>query len=322
MRLHAGKGEQARTIMSISAVVSVSLVVLASAFGPLPDELSGLEAVSQDQGALIDAARRLDLQQKSLIEWDRQLIDEHRKAGRRDLASTKEVGIGRRIDLIRQTWEYVTNLYPNNARAVNYFGEYYYDLGREENKGLQHWRVAMQLDNKLAPPHNNLGIHYFHTGDIVMGLEHLQKALELDEENPDYLYNLSQMYLNYFPDIGKQLGMSKEKLYKEAMEMSKDAAEFAPDEYDFLMDYAVNFYAAENFDIEPDWEEAARAWQRARPHAPTEIELFYTFLNEGRVWLRSDKAENAVKPLEEAVALQPKSDVAAQLLRKARQHSV
>ena len=69
-------------------------------------------------------------------------------------------------------------------------------------------------------------------------------------------------------------------------------------------------------------EEAALAWQRARPQARTDIERFYTYLNEGRVWLRSDKAENALKPLTEAAALQPDSDVVAQLLRKARQNSV
>jgi tetratricopeptide (TPR) repeat protein len=117
------------------------------------------------------------------------------------------------------------------------------------------------------------------------------------------------------------LDMPKDKLYKEAMKMSKKAADLAPDDFDILQDYAVNFYAAENFGVEVDWSEAAEAWRRTLPHARTEGEKFYVLLNEGRAWIRTAKPQNAVKPLEDALAMDAGSDAAKQLLAKARGES-
>lgn len=306
--------------MNLPAAVSLIFLVLSvDVSAQLPEELAHLESLSSDQVELVGAARRFDRQQQELIEWDRALIGEYMLAGKRDLAATQQAGIRKRVDLIRTAWLYVTDRYPNNARALNYYGEFQYDYDKDRTKAVQTWRVAIKLDDKLAAVHNNLGIHFFHVGDYRNGLNYLQRALELEEDNSDFLYNMAQMYLVFFPQIGGMLDLSKEKMYKEAMRMSKKAAKLAPDNYDILLDYATNFYAAENFGVESDWEKAALAWQGARPHAPTEMQTFYTFLNEGRTWLRSGKKKNAVKPLEEAAALRPESRVVEQLLNKARQ---
>lgn len=306
--------------MNLPAAVSLIFLVLSVGdSAQLPEELAHLETIASSQEELVRAARRFDRQQQELIEWDRALIGEYMLESKRDLAATQQAGLRKRVDLIRTAWVYVTDRYPNNARALNYYGEFLYDYDKDQNKAVQTWRVAIMLDEKLASAHNNLGIHLFHVGDYNKGLNYLQRALELEDDNSDFLFNMAQMYLVYFPQLGRMLGLSKEKLYKEAMRMSKKAAELAPDDYDILLDYATNFYAAENFGIESDWEKAALAWQGARPHARTEMETFYTFLNEGRTWLRSDKKKNAVKPLEEAAALRPESRVVEQLLNKARQ---
>lgn len=306
--------------MNLPAAVSLILLVLS--FGvsaQLPDELAHLEALASEQDELVSATRRFDLQQQGLLEWDLALVDEFMLQDKRDLAATQQSGIRKRVDLMRTAWVYVTDRYPNNARALNYYGEFLYDYDKDQAKAVQNWRVAIKLDDKLAAAHNNLGIHHFHTGDHRNGLNHLQRALELEKDNPDFLFNMSQMYMIFFPQLGRMLDLSKEKIYKEAMRMSKKAAELAPDNYDLLLDYATNFYAAENFGIESDWEAAALAWRRARPHATNETQTFYTFLNEGRTWLRSNKKGNAMKPLEEAAALRPESRVVEQLLKKARQ---
>ncbi len=303
---------------------TIPLVFLVSSLtvsAELPEELAHLEVVSSDQAELVSVARRFDLQQKGLIEWDLALIGEYGLEGKRDLAATKQAGITKRVDLIRTAWVYVTERYPNNARALNYYGEFLYDHDQQRAKAVQKWRVAIKLDDELAAAHNNLGIHYFHIGDYRSGLDHLQRALDLEDDNSDFLYNMSQMYLIYFPQMGEMLDLPKEKLYKEAMRMSKKAAELAPDDYDVLLDYATNFYAGEQYDVEVDWEAAALAWRQARAQASTEVQTFFTYLNEGRTWLRSDKKENAIEPLDAAAELRPDSRVVEQLLSKARQET-
>ena len=307
--------EAMKLLVSIPfALFVLSLTVSAE----LPEELAYLEALASDQAELVIVVRRFDLQQQGLIDWDRALIEEYMLEGKRDLAATKQAGIEKRVGLIRTAWAYVTERYPNNARALNYYGEFMYDYGREQTRAVQNWRVAVQLDDKLAAAHNNLGIHYFHTGDYRKGLDHLQRALVLEDDNSDFLYNMSQIYLVFFPQVGEMLDLPKEKLYKEAMRMSKKAVELAPDDYDVLLDYATNFYAGEQFNVEIDWEAAAHAWRQARAQASTNVQIFFTYLNEGRAWIRSDKKENAIEALDAAAVLRPDSRVVEQLLTKAR----
>lgn len=301
-----------------TAISLVFLMLSVGVYAQLPDELAHLAALAEDQDELVSAARRFDRQQQELIGWDRSLVQKFIDQGKPDLVATQQAATRKRVDLLRTAWVYVTDRYPNNARALNYYGEFMYDYDNDQAKALQNWHMAVKLDDELAAAHNNLGIHFFHVGGYRNGLDHLQRALELEDDNPDFLFNMSQMYLLFFPQLGRMLDLSKEKIYKEAMRMSKRATRFAPDDYDILLDYATNFYAAENFAIESDWEEAALAWQRARSKARTETETFFTFLNEGRTWLRSNKKGNAVKPLEEAAALRPESRVAKKLLKEAR----
>jgi len=314
-----GEGWKGTDILAIRFALSLLLLVVSSAVSAqLAGELAHLDALADEPEALVDGARRFDLQQKKLIDWDLSLIEGYRREGKADLAATKQDDIRRRVMLMRQAWEFVTARYPNNARGQNYYGEFLYDFAKQQEKAVQAWRVAIGLDDELAGAHNNLGIHYFHTGDYKRGLKRLQRALELEDDNPDFLFNMAQMYLIHFPDIQELLDVSKEKLYREAMEMSKEAAKLSPEDYELQQDYATNFYASENFGVEADWEEAARAWQTARAQAHTDVQTFFTYLNEGRTWIRSGKLKNAIVPLEAAAALKPDSSVVAQLLTKAK----
>jgi tetratricopeptide (TPR) repeat protein len=223
-----------------------------------------------------------------------------------------------RIDVLEKQWHWILERYPRDARANNYYGELLYDYGGDGQKGFQHWLTAVGLDENCAPAHNNLAIHYFHSGNYAEGLSHLQRALKLEEDNPDFLYNMAQMYLIHFDQLEGMLKTPRDRLYQEAMKMSKKAADLAPDDFDIAQDYAVNFYAAENFGLDANWRDAALAWERTVPLARTEDERFYSLLNVGRAWIRAAQPQNAVKPLEDAVALNRGSDVAKNLLAKAK----
>lgn len=309
--------------MTYSRLVFVAFLM--SIFVPesaaISPELAPLEALANDQKALVDATRRFDLQQQSLIDWDRSMASEYSNSGLPDLVATKGQDIRRRLALIREAWEFVLGYYPNNARANNYYGELFYDYLGDQWKGLEYWKLAVKFDEDLGLAHNNLGLHYFHQGQYDKGLRHLGTALGLEPKNPDFLFNVAQIYLNYFPQLEKKYDMNRKKVYKEAIRMSRDAAKYAPDEFDLLQDYAVNFYAAENFGVEADWEEAAEAWEKARAYAPNAQSRFFTFLNEGRVWLRAKKPERAAVALEEAKRLRPDSEVTSQLLDQANREA-
>lgn len=267
---------------------------------------------------MVEAAHRFYTQSKKLLEWDQALLADHRKAGHQELATAKEAEIERRVELMETAWTYVLSVFKNNATANNYYGEFLYDYRNEKRKGFQHWMIAVKIDDDLHRAHNNLSIHYFHFGDVPKGLKHLTQALKLDPKNPDYLFNAAQMYLNFFPQLEKALGLTKRKLYKKAMAFSRDAARYGEEDYTLYQDYAVNFWAGENLGVKVDWEDAAVAWQEARKHARSQSDMFYTLINEGRVWLKAERWDNALEPLTAASQIRPNGPAIKKLMGRAK----
>jgi len=220
------------------------------------------------------------------------------------LASNKLVALG----------QYGTQRYDHNAHVRNFYGNVLYDVMGKQEEGVKEWLTAVSLDSKYSDPYNNLGMHYFHIGRYPLGYQNMDKALELDPKSPDYCYNMAQNYLIFRPQTEEYRGWSTKRVYKEAMKLSKKAVKLAPDDYEILQDYAVNFLAAENFNLKVDWKDSIKAWEAARKHAPSTIEQFYTWLNEGRAWRRLENKDEALRCFKEALALQPNSEVTQRLI--------
>ncbi len=282
------------------------------------DELAYLSALVADEERLVDTARLYDLQQQALIKWDKDLAKRHAAARDRHLAEMKLQQMRKRVESVRQAWLLVLDQYPNNARANNYYGELLYDQKGDVAGAIRSWKLAATLDKQQSEPLNNLGLHYCHAGKYEMGIGYLESALKLEPNNWDYLFNMAQIYLVHFPELERRYGWSRKRIYKKAMKFSKKAAELAPDDYDLLLDYAVNFFAAENFDVDVDWRKAAGAWADARQYARGGHKRFFCWLNEARAWIRADDKVKAAQCLTEALRAYPDSDVARQLLETVR----
>lgn len=303
----------------IGYAVLLAVIAASPAFGQdgLPPEIRHLADIETNEQALITAARRVHQMQVELIEWDRVMAGRLSAQNQPGVAETKTMDTQGRVRLIGMMWQYILARYPQNPIANNYYGEYLYDYADKSLDALQAWRLATQYDPKYAHPYNNLGLHYFHTGQLDRGHDNLEKALKLEPDNPDFLYNMSQMYLIYFPQLGETLKMSKDKLFKKAMEMSKKATELLPGDFDLAQDYANNFYAAEQYGVASDWTAAAKAWHRALPLARTEEERFYTLLNEGRTLLRAGQSQEALAAFERAKTMRPESEAVRTLIERA-----
>lgn len=218
--------------------------------------------------------------------------------------------------LRKLTWLCESGLrnFAEDARVRNFRGNILYDNFGKQVEGVKEWHTAISLDSDYSQPYNNLGMHYFHVGRYPLGFQNMDRALDLEPKNPDFLFNMAQNYLIFGPEVEKQRGWSKKKVYKEAMKLSHRAVKEAPEDYQLLEDYAVNFLAAENFGVKADWKDAAKAWQAAREHAPNQIKLFYTWLNEGRVWKRADREKDALNCFKEAQKVLPDNELVQRLI--------
>lgn len=214
-------------------------------------------------------------------------------------ATSSEIGLC--VARLKALSELGLQSYDHNARVHNFNGTVAYDVLGRQMDGVKEWHAAVSLDTKYSDPYNNLGMHYFHAGNYALGFQNMDKALELEPKNPDYCFNMAQNYLIYRPQTEAHRGWDAKRVYKEAMKLSKKAAKLAPDDFEILQDYAVNFLAAENFQVEPDWKGAVKAWQAAREHAPTKLNVYYTWLNEGRAWRAMENDKEAKRCFEEAM---------------------
>ena len=292
-----------------AAQLPADLAGASPALGTLP-----LQDLMGRPKELVAAVRAFDRQQVALAGWDNELAREYTDKGETLLAHDKQDSAQRRLLLVKQAYERVMDRYPNDARANCYYGELVYDYFGDVVEGVRRWKLAVSIDTKLDKGYNDLGIHYFHFGDYELGLACYDKALRLNPRNPDYMFNMAQAYLTSYPEIAKIRKCDKTKLYYEAMKLSKKAVKASPADFELAQDYAVNFFAAENFGIEADWPAAAKAWQQARTLARDRTDSFYTWLNEARVWVRAKDKTKALGCLKEALKIKPDSEAAKKML--------
>lgn len=204
--------------------------------------------------------------------------------------------------------------FENSAILHNYYGEFVHDFLGQPAEGATHWQKAIDLDNSFGRAHCNLGMSLLHDGKYEEGLGHVAKAIALEPENPDFLYNMIQVYLTHFPQVMRIRGWDRRQVYEEAMSLSRKTVSLCPEDFELLRDHATNFFLAKDFGAEPDWDAAAKAWQAAREHSRNNAERFNAWLNEARVHIRAGKDKKARKCLEQADKLMPNNDIVHTLL--------
>lgn len=269
---------------------------------PLPEVepayLEPLKALSGDEDAFVDQMWAMGNAEFERLETLEMEISQSTIPTE---VQAKQAEVGACVARLNALTELGLQTFEHNARVHNFNGTVNYDVRGKELEGVKEWHTAVSLDSKYSDPYNNLGMHYFHAGNYPLGFQNMDRALELEPKNPDYCFNMAQNYLIYRPQTEEHRGWDAKQVYKEAMKLSKKAAKLAPDDFEILQDYAVNFLAAENFGEEPDWKGAVKAWQAARKYAPEKVNVYFTWLNEGRAWRALNNMEEARRCFETAL---------------------
>ena len=310
--------------LSLAVLIGFLSAVCVAQMSALPKELELLAPAMASQERLEVELRAFDKAQTELAQGDLAASDELKRARKEDEAKAKWESARARLELVRQAYEIGLRRYAGSARLHNYYGDLLYDYFNNAISAQREWNTAISADSHYAPPYNNLAQHQLHSGSYAVGLSNLDRALELEPKNPDFLFNMVQIYLVNAPQVCGIRGWSAKKVYKQAMKLSAKSAKYGADEYKLLEDYAVNFVKAADFGVQANWKEAAKAWQAARERARNDVERFFCWLNEGRVWIwahnegkwwwREKEDEEAIRCLGEALKIRPDSVRARQML--------
>lgn len=297
------------------------IVIAAAATGAagLPPAYSKLESLLDDaprfadalhaMGKLEQARARIAIERGDLLERTGDVTGAEAARGE---------GQARRT-MLRDAYEFAVERFGGDAPLFNHYGELLYDHFGDVNGAIVAWNKAISLDSGLAAPYCNLGVHHCETGQFALGLQYLDRALDLEPRNASYCFNLAQVYLNGREKAADARGWKMDKLYKEMLKLSKRAAELAPDDFEIVQDYAVLHLAAEKFGAKTDWNEAAAAWARTRRLARGLNEWFFTRLNEARVWELAGQNDCGLRCLNEGLRFHPGNASARALLEELKE---
>ncbi|MFP4499772.1 MAG: hypothetical protein ACLFTT_02125 [Candidatus Hydrogenedentota bacterium] len=287
-----------------------------SAPAEAPPELPEIEQYLDDEDAFVSALRaqdnRYDKRARLLLRRAAVREEAGDAAGTEALLEEAED----LIETIHQAYRFGLCHFPNNARLHNYHGELISDWLGGGREAVLAWRRALAEDPDLPSAQANLGMHYCSTGNVKMGLPLLEDAIKAEKDNADFYYNLSNVYVLEADRVQEVRGWSPKKLYKQLMRASIKAVDRAPHDFAIRQNYAVNFFAATEFEVDIDWGNAAAAWQEARPYADNLDDLYYTWLNEGRAWIWAEGRAQAQRCIREALRIRPEAEDAQVVLRE------
>ncbi len=287
---------------------------LSAAPGEWPVETREIQALAENEPKFQAALLACYERERQTINEAQDKMDAARVAGNQSIVDDQVALIKKHTDILKQSFERAMEKYPENPRILVPYGEILYDYAGDAEGGLRSWELALTKDSTCGAAHNNLAMHYCHNGEYEKGFQHLDESLALEPKNPNYLFNAVQVYLVNFPQLATYKKWNREQIYLKAMEYSRLAAKLQPKDYELTCDYAVNFLAAEDFGVPVKWADAAKAWQKARKNAQREDQCFFSWLNEGRAWVRGKNLAKAEKCVNEALKIIPNSDPAKALL--------
>lgn len=299
----------------VGLIVCLSLIGgLTAATGEWPVELREIQALADSEPKFEAAMIAYYERERGVIAEAQDKMAEAKAAGNKNVFDDQLAVVKKHTDIMRQGFERGLEKYPENSRLLVSYGEILYDYAGDLEGGVRNWERALEKDAKCAAAHNNLAMHRCHIGEYAKGFQHLDEALAAEPKNANYLFNAVQVYLVNFPQLATYKKWNLEQIYHQAMTYSKQASQLKPKDYELAADYAVNFLAGENFGVQVDWVDAAKAWQRARNNAQRQDHRFYSWLNEGRMWLRANKLPKSEKCVTEALKILPDSKPAKDLL--------
>ncbi len=238
-----------------------------------------------------------------------------------DVASDPKKGEQLEAD-IRSAFQDVVALYdrylkqnPRDARAHYDLGELFYSGVQDEKQARKLWLRAIELDPGFHQAYNSVAVHFADSGQHDKALRYVRKALELAPEEAVYHFNAATFYFNFRLTARQLFRWDLPRVWQEAMAEYRRAIELDPTNYEMARDYALSFYSASFFGVEPRYDLARSVWEQALSLAPDRGQRVMVLTHLARVSLLAGDREQARDYVEQALAMKP-NDAPARILKR------
>jgi len=198
-----------------------------------------------------------------------------------------------------QKYEKIITLRPEMAEAHSNLGILYYHQNQEA-KAKQAFRKALELKPSLSAPHFFLGLLAFNARDYVVSLRHLKQAEASDKTNP-----LVPLYLGYSSyAVGDYAAAARS--FERVTQMEEDNADayyhlsqsygqlakksFAALQREFPNSFHTNLAKAHVYETERNWEDATAAYEKAFKEHPGKV------LSQKLSWVQQNLGKGSFSP--------------------------
>ncbi|MEO7299416.1 MAG: tetratricopeptide repeat protein [Verrucomicrobiota bacterium] len=181
-------------------------------------------------------------------------------------SATLNLRIAQRFDAIKKRYEAFLQQHPKHPTHLA-FGSFLNEL-REENEGVQHWEKARELDPTNPAAWNNLANHYGHASPVKKAFEYYAKAIELNSNEPVYYQNFATTVYLFRKDAMEYYAIDETQVFDKALDLYRKAMKLAPTDFVLATDYAQSFYGTKP----PRYKEGLAAWTDVLKIARDDVE--------------------------------------------------
>jgi tetratricopeptide (TPR) repeat protein len=207
-------------------------------------------------------------------------------------AGAKPADLNRRIrgrfESIRKRYEDFLKQHPEHVRARVAYASFLGDI-HDEAAAQEQLEKALELDTNNPAIYNNLANIYGHDGPTKKAFEYYAKAIELNPNEPVYYHNFGTTVYLFRKDAREFYGITEQQVFDKALELYAKALKLDPTNFPLASDVAQTYYG-----IKPTrTEDALRAWTNTLHIANDEIEREGVYLHFARIKLHAERFDEA-----------------------------
>jgi tetratricopeptide (TPR) repeat protein len=192
--------------------------------------------------------------------------------------------IQKRFEPVRQAYEDFLQRHPKHSRARVAYASFLGDI-KDEDGAQEQLEKALEVDTNNPAIYNNLANIHGHTGSVKKAFEYYTKAIQLNPLEPVYYHNFGTTVYLFRTDAKEYYGITEEQVFAKAFELYSNAMRLDPENFPLASDVAQSYYGVQPMRT----EEALKAWTNALHLAHDEIEREGVYIHFARIKLMAGR---------------------------------
>jgi tetratricopeptide (TPR) repeat protein len=168
--------------------------------------------------------------------------------------------------------------HPRHSRARVAYASFLGDT-KGEDAAEEQLEKALEIDTNNPSIYNNLANIYGHSGPLNKAFEYYLKAIQLNPIEPVYYHNFGTTVYLFRKDAEAFFKITEQQVFAKAFELYSNAMRLDPQNFPLASDVAQTYYGIKPLQV----EEALQAWTNALAIAHDEIEREGVYVHFARI---------------------------------------